>query len=135
MNRFCLAAVIGCLAATYAAAKVPGLSGGGSLPLAEVVTLAKPYPNLTLQVRLQLLRANLKRDDVVCAAARYGNQWTALGGRRSAPYECRIGQRKLVITANQIYFDRNGRKVSVSDRELLRKAATVKENGLSWQWK
>lgn len=120
-----------------ASAKVatPGLSGGGSVPLAEVLDLAKPYPNLIMQVRLQLVRANLKREQVVCSGSRFGNQWTALGGARLAPYECAIGKRKLTIAANPTYYDKNGRKVKPGDPDLMRKAAKVKETGLTWQWR
>jgi hypothetical protein len=131
--------LIACITLTTipAQAKVatPGVAEGGNLPLADVLDLAKPYPNLILQVRLQLVRANLKRDQVACAASRFGAQWTNLGGARLAPYQCAIGKRTLAITANQIYFDRNGRKVSAGDPELMKKAAKVKENGLAWRWK
>jgi hypothetical protein len=137
MRLFLFAFAALCIAIPAASAKVvaPGLSGGGSLPLADVVEIAKPYPNLTLQVRLQLVRASLKREQVVCTASRFGNQWTNLGGARLAPYECPIGKRTLVVTANQIFYDRNGRKVAPGDPELMRKAAKVKENGLVWRWK
>ncbi|MEQ1614387.1 MAG: hypothetical protein ABL904_16695, partial [Hyphomicrobiaceae bacterium] len=122
---------------TSADAKVaaPGLSGGGSVPLAEVLDLAKPYPNLVMQVRLQLVRANLKREQVVCNGSRFGSQWSTLGGARLAPYACVIGKRTVVIDGNQSYFDRNGRKVKADDPDLPRKAAKVKETGLKWQWK
>jgi hypothetical protein len=125
------------LAASAAQAKVatPGLAEGGNLPLADILDIAKPYPNLTLQVRLQLVRANLRRDQVACTGSRFGNEWTNLGGARLAPYACPIGKRTLAITANQIYFDKNGRKVSAGDPDLMKKAAKVKENGLVWRWK
>lgn len=133
-----IALSLACLVAwsSGADAKVaaPALSGGGSLPLAEVMELAKPYPNLVLEVRLQLVRANLKREQVVCSGARFGNDWTGLGGGRLAPYACTIGKRTLAITANQSYFDRNGRKVKADDPDLPRKAAKVKETGLKWRW-
>jgi hypothetical protein len=125
------------LGSSLAMAKVvtPGLSGGGSLPLTEVLELAKPYPNLVMQVRLQLVRANLKREQVVCSGRRFGNQWTALGGARLAPYECVIGKRTLMIDARQSYFDGNGRKVKVDDPQLMSKAAKVTESSLAWRWK
>jgi len=137
MHRIALTFVSLVLTAAAASAKVaaPGLSGGGSVPLVEVLDLAKPYPNLVLQVRLQLVRANLKREQVVCTGSRFGNQWVALGGARLAPYECPIGKRRLIITANQSYFDKNGRKVKPNDPDLMHKAAKVKESGLAWQWK
>lgn len=137
MRRILVTLVLLAMSTVSATAKVTttGVVGGGSLPLADVLEVAKPYPNLILQVRLQLVRANLKRDQVVCAARRFGPEWPALGGGRLAPYECAIGKRTLVVTATQIYFDRNGRKVSASDADLARKAARLKENGLTWSWK
>lgn len=122
-------------AVAQARVSTPGVTGGGSLPLAEVLELAKPYPNLVMQVRLQLVRANVKREQVVCTADRFGPQWTALGGARLAPYACAIGKRTVVITASQSYFDRNGRKVKPGDPDLSLKAARLKETGLKWQWK
>lgn len=122
-------------AVAQARVSTPGVTGGGSLPLAEVLELAKPYPNLVMQVRLQLVRANVKREQVVCTADRFGPQWTALGGARLAPYACAIGKRTVVITASQSYFDRNGRKVKPGDPDLTLKAARLKETGLKWQWK
>ena len=113
----------------------PGITGGGSLPLADVLDVVKPYPNLVVQVRLQLVRANVSRDKVVCSGRRLGNDWPVLGGARVAPYECPIGKRTLMITATQTYFDRNGHKLRTSDPELPRKAAKVKESGVTWRWK
>jgi hypothetical protein len=137
MRRLALLTTCLVLTSMPLAAKVavPALSGGGSLPLAEVIDLAKPYPNLVLQVRLQLVRANLKREQVMCSGTRFGSQWTNLGGTRLAPYECAIGKRTLVVTANQTYLDRNGRKVKPEDPDIVRKAAKVRETGLTWKWK
>ena len=113
----------------------PGIGGGGSLPLTDVLEVVKPYPNLVVQVRLQLVRANVSRDKVVCSGRRFGNDWPALGGARIAPYECPIGKRTLVVTAGQTFYDRNGHKLRPTDPELPRKAAKVKESGVAWRWK
>lgn len=123
--------------AAPAAAKtpLPGLAGGGSLPLGDVVAIAKPYPNLVLQIRLQLVRAGTSADKVVCTGRRYSNMWTALGGAKAAPYECQIGRRTLAVSANQTYFDRNGHRLNESDPDLPRKAVRVQERALSWRWK
>ncbi len=124
------------LASTVAAKEpAPGTAGLGNVALAEVLDVAKPYPNLVLQVRLQLVRANLKREQVKCSGGRFSPQWTNLGGAHLAPYQCPIGKRTLVISAAQTFFDRNGRKVRSDDPQLASKAATVKENGLTWKWK
>ncbi len=118
-----------------AGAKEPAPAVAGNIPLAEIIELAKPYPNLVLQVRLQLLRANLKREQVHCTGSRFGTRWATLVGRRLSPYQCPIGKRTLVITAAQTYLDRNGRKVRADDPLVAAKAAAVKESGLTWKWK
>jgi hypothetical protein len=123
--------------ATSASAQrpTPPITQGGSMPLEAVLVVAKPYPNLLLQVRLQLVRANLKRDAVTCGAGRYDARWTQLNGARLAPYECKIGKQTLVISAAQTYYDRNGRRLAPADVTTPAKAAKVKESGLKWNWK
>jgi hypothetical protein len=113
----------------------PPVTQGGSMPLEAVLAVAKPYPNLLLQVRLQLVRANLKRDAVMCGAGRYDAQWVQLNGARLAPYECKIGAQTLVVTAAQTYYDRNGKRLAPADLTTPAKAAKVKEGGLKWSWK
>jgi hypothetical protein len=138
MRRCLILAAAGVIAfASTVAAKEPasGTAGLASLALTEVLDVAKPYPNLVLQVRLQLVRANLKREQVKCSGGRFSPQWTNLGGAHLAPYQCPIGKRTLVISAAQTFFDRSGRKLRSDDPQLFSKAATVKENGLTWKWK
>jgi hypothetical protein len=138
-------AAVGLMASTPVAAQrpaarpadgpMPVVTQGGSLPLEQVLAVAKPYPNLLLQVRLELVRANLKRDAVSCGAGRYDARWATLSGNRLAPYECKIGKRTLVITAAQTFYDRNGRRLVPTDAATPAKAATVRESGLKWSWK
>jgi hypothetical protein len=135
---FKIAAVVSLLAlATPANAQrpAPPVTQGGSMPLEAVMAVAKPYPNLLLQVRLQLVRANLKRDAVTCGAGRYDARWTQLSGARLAPYECKIGNQTLLISAAQTYYDRNGKRLPPADVTTPAKAAKVKESGLKWSWK
>jgi hypothetical protein len=112
----------------------PVMQSGG-MPLEAVLAVAKPYPNLLLQVRLQLVRANLKRDAVTCGAGRHDARWTQLSGARLAPYECKIGRQTLVITAAQTYYDRNGKRLTLSDTTTPAKASKVTESSLKWSWK
>jgi hypothetical protein len=142
MRRACLVAIVLSLASVAGAAPAaaqrpaaPVVTSASSVPLAEVLDVAKPYPNLLLQVRLQLVRANLKRDVVTCASGRYDGRWVGLSGTKQAPYECRIGSRTLVITAAQTFFDRNGRRLTAADAATPAKAVKVKESGLKWSWK
>ena len=108
---------------------------GSALPLRDVMAIAKPYPNLVTQIRLQLVRANLKADKVVCTANRFGDQWKSLSGARSGPYTCEIGKRVLVIETQAVYRDKDGRKLMPDDPQLPAKATKVTEAGLKWVWK
>jgi hypothetical protein len=107
---------------------------GGSLPLTEVLLAAKPYPNLVVQIRLQLVRANLKPENVMCAADRFGTEWTALRGARVGPYTCTIGKRRLSIETVRRYRDKRGAKLAETDPQLPAKAAKVTEAGFKWVW-
>jgi hypothetical protein len=131
--------IIACLLALAAPASAqrptPPTTQGGSMPLEAVLAVAKPYPNLILQVRLQLVRANLKREAVSCGAARYDARWAQLSGTRLAPYECKFGLQTLVISASQTYYDRNGKRLLPADTSTPAKATKVKESGLKWNWK
>ena len=104
-------------------------------PLAEILDLAKPYPNLLVEVRLQLLRAGLKREQVSCASERLDGAWTALANRRTAPYACPIGKRTLHIQATPQYYDSKGRRLELRDKELAGKAARLTETHWKWQWR
>ncbi len=132
-----LGAIALCLLTSAARAREPAavVAGAGSIPLTGVIEMAKPYPNLVLQVRLQLVRANLKREQVTCTAARFGSQWQNLGGKSLGPYQCPIGKRTLAITSLHTFLDRNGRKVRADDPQVTAKAAVIRESGLTWNWK
>lgn len=126
-----------CLATAASAQKTvpsPQIEQGGSLPLRDVMALAKPYPNLITQIRLQLVRANLKADKVTCAAKRFDATWTSLGGGRAGPYSCAIGKRVVIIETQATYRDKNGRKLQPTDPALPAKATRVTEAGLKWVW-
>ena len=105
------------------------------VPLADVLALAKPYPNLLFEIRAELVRAGLKRDAVTCTAPRFASDWTQLRGGRHAPYACRVGPRTLTIGARRTVFDGNGHKLAADDPSTRRKAARLVESGLTWRWR
>lgn len=106
-----------------------------SLPLGTVMALAKPYPNLLFEVRAELVRANLRTDDVTCSGERYPGDWGLLSGAPHAPYQCRIGRRTLIVRARQTVFDRNGHKLGVDDAQARNRAVKLVETGLHWRWR
>lgn len=134
MRFLAIAAIIGAVA-TPVAAQPSSPGQGGSIPLADVLAVARPYPNLTTQVRLRLIGSNTTKEKVTCTAQRFSNTWPALGGARLAPYVCPIGKRTLTITAEPTYYDKAGYKLKVTDPALASKAVKVVESRLKWSWK
>lgn len=112
----------------------PSLAAG-SLPLTDVMARMKAYPNLLLQIRLQLVRAGKRKDDVTCIGERFGNHWVKLGGARTLPYECPIGKRTLLIKGTVVYEDASGRRLKDNDPDLPRKAARARETRITWTWR
>ena len=131
---FLLCAVL----ASLAPAATPAWAGG-SLGLDEVLAAVEGRPQIAAQIRRALQQSRLKSAKVVCTAARHGRQWTYLGGGRAAPYECPIGKRTIVITADRIYFDPKGRRLGNVDQVVASKAfaraKTFRETNFRWKWK
>jgi hypothetical protein len=105
------------------------------VPLADVLALAEPYPNLRQEIRLALISAGQSRDGVMCAAIRIGEGWTALKPRAIGPYVCPIGNRAVTIRTQATFFDVAGHKLPPQDATLATKAARVTEARLAWTWK
>lgn len=110
----------------------------GSLALSEVLEAVKNAPTLVSQIEVEVRRRDLKIRDIVCTAARHGNQWRLLGGGRAAPYECRIGDRDLRIDAERTYFDASGHRLGqlgqAPDSILFNRARYFREDKFRWVW-
>ena len=111
------------------------LDADDRLPLTDVLAIAKPYPNLVNQIRLELVRAGATMDKIVCTGRLLPADWPALGGKRIAPYDCAIGRRTLHVTAQAQYYDRNGHRLEPGAPGLSAKAAKVVETRLTWRWR
>ena len=130
-----LAISVACASVVVAQQGVPRSHVPGPVTLNDVLELARPYPNLVFEIRAELVRAGLRRDDVVCDGWRFGADWGRLVGARSQPYDCRIGRRTLVVSARQTFYDANGHKLAGDDPQLRRRAARLVESGLQWRWR
>jgi hypothetical protein len=128
------AAALGLLAVPSSAQKGQSTQGG-SLPLADVLEIAKPYPNLQTQVKLRLIATGLARDKVICTGQRLANAWVHLSAARIGPYACTFGRRTLTIRTEPTYFDRAGYKLKPDDPALAAKATRIAEARLTWSWK
>jgi hypothetical protein len=110
----------------------------GSLGLDEVLQAVKSEPKLVSEIEVELRKRDLKVAEVICVAARHGNQWKHLGGGRAAPYECTIGDRELKIEAERTYYDSNGRRLGqldqVPDKRLFERAKSFRETKFRWTW-
>jgi hypothetical protein len=110
----------------------------GSLGLDDVLQAVRSEPKLVSEIEVELRKRDLKAADVICVAARHGNQWKHLGGGRAAPYECTIGDRELKVEAERTYLDSNGRKLGqlgqVPDTRLFERAKSFRETRFRWTW-
>jgi hypothetical protein len=121
-----------------AASAIPPAQAEGSLPLVDVLAAVQGAPQLVSEIDVALRKSDLKVGDVVCIAARHGNQWKFLGGGRAAPYECRIADRMLKVEADRTYYDVNGKKLGLlgkaTDTVLFSRAKAFREMNLRWTW-
>ena len=119
--------------ATAATALAPARTSM-QVPLADVIALAKPYPNLVLQIRLELVRANTTREKVVCTADQLDGTWLKIKTARVGPYRCQIGRRTLAVSTTPLFYDTRGYKISPTAADVTLKAARVQETKLKWTW-
>ena len=103
--------------------------------LTEVLTMARAYPNLVQQVRLELVAAGLKREDVTCRARRLAAQYGKLAGVGVAPYWCKIGRRTLEVTSRLTFHDANGHKLNGDDPAAAARAVRLTQSNLAWRWR
>src|SRR5689334_1808951 len=72
--------------------------GEGSIGFDEVMKFAAHNPTLVKDIQTAIRHQHVKRSNILCGGARFGNQWTNLGGERAPPFTCRVG--KLLLTIN-----------------------------------
>jgi hypothetical protein len=106
----------------------------GSLGLDEVMAAVKKDRKLVAEIQAELDKNNLKVEKIVCWGSRFGNHWTHLSAGRSSPYECAIGQRKITIDAEKIFFDGRGKSLGDIDKVNPAKAKSFRESKFTWEW-
>jgi hypothetical protein len=113
-------------------------SCAAGLGLDELLQIVRTEPKLAGEIEVELRRRDLKVPEIGCIAAHHGNQWKLLGGARAAPYQCRIGDRTVMIDAERIYYDVNRRKLGqigqVPGNVLLNRARSFRESNFRWTW-
>lgn len=105
-----------------------------TVALADVVALAKPYPNLRQEIRLARIAGGDANSASTCSGRRLGPEWKVLAGRVVGPYRCRIGARMLDITTSITFFDGAKHKIAAEAPTVTVKAKTLTESRLVWRW-
>ena len=118
----------------FAVLAVTPARADGTLGLDEVLTAVAKAPKLVSEIQAELDRDNLKAENVTCLGARHGNQWKYLGGGRAAPYRCDIGKRSIVIEADRVYFDAQGKSLGDVDKADQKRSKTFQESNFRWTW-
>jgi hypothetical protein len=104
------------------------------VPLANVLALAKPYPNLRQEIRLARIATNTKPEAATCTARRLGSEWAYLAGQSVGPYRCKLGTRMIDVTTRATFFDGAKHKIAADAPQLTSKAKSVTETRLVWRW-
>lgn len=106
----------------------------GSLSFEEVMPLIRQSPALAREVAKELVRSELRADDVFCEGVRFGNNWVHLGGARVSPYICEFKKRRLHIQATVRVTGRKGQVFKGPTKAAMRNATTVTETRPLWKW-
>jgi hypothetical protein len=138
----CLRCLASISVAAIAAATLPAhaqktvvpQSQSATVPLAKVLELAKPYPNLRQEIRLARIATNTKPEAAICTARRLGTEWAFLAGQTLGPYRCKLGTRAIDIATTATFFDGAKHKLPPDAPNLASKAKSVTEARLVWRW-
>jgi hypothetical protein len=106
----------------------------GSLSLDEIIPLIDKSPQLKREVSDAMTKAKVKADEIGCEGRRFPGQWRNLGGERTAPYVCKIGDQWLEIRATVRVTGRGGKSFERITPEAMRSATTVTERNPTWKW-
>jgi hypothetical protein len=106
----------------------------GSITLDEVMEQLKDNQKLIAAITAELKAQGLKAETVICVGARFGGNWTNLGGARAVPYDCEVGKRKLKIEGQIHLYDSAGKELNMDDPGAPEQAASYKQTDLTWAW-
>ena len=110
--------------------------GEGSIGFDEVMKFAVRSQKLVKEIRNAIEEQHVKRTDIQCGAARFGNQWVNLGGDRAPPFNCQIGKRSLTINGEILFFDARGRRIrrGMDDPDVFGNAHSFRLKKPTWKW-
>jgi hypothetical protein len=97
----------------------------GSLGLDEMMPLIDKSLQLKREVGDAVAKAKVKADEVGCEGKRFPGQWRNLGGGRTAPYVCKIGDKWLEVRATVRVTGRGGSPIRSPEVEEQRRGLTL----------
>jgi hypothetical protein len=106
----------------------------GSISLDEVMEKLKDNAKLVDEINAELKAQNLSADKIICTGARFGGNWTNLGGARAIPFNCEIGPRTLDIDGELHIYDDAGNELDMNADEAPAKATDYKQTNVTWKW-
>jgi hypothetical protein len=113
----------------------PVAHAGGSIALTDAMANFNAPSALIDEIEGATRAANVAADNVICNATRFGRHWTHLGGGRASPYECRIGDKTLIITGTHEYRDGAANVRDENLPDIHERAATHRDIDIKWEWK
>jgi len=108
---------------------------GGSLFLDDITPLISKSPQLKREVDAALVKVGKKAENITCSGMRFPGQWKELGGARTAPYTCEIGDQTLEIRARTRITGRKGKVYEAITPDAMKSADTITEDQPVWTWK
>lgn len=106
----------------------------GSISLDEVMDQLKDNTKLIDEINAELKAQNLNVADVNCIGARFGGNWTNLGGARAIPFNCQIGPRTIDIDGELHIYDADGNELDMNADNAPAKATDYKQLNITWKW-
>lgn len=106
----------------------------GSISLDEVMDQLVDNPKLIDELTAELKTQNLKPETITCIGARFGGNWTNLGGAHAIPFNCQIGPRTIDINGDLKVYDAAGKELDMDADDTPAQAASYKQLNVTWQW-
>jgi hypothetical protein len=105
----------------------------GSLGLDEMMPLIDKS-QLRREVTDAVAKTKVKADEIRCDGMRFPGQWRNLGGERTTPYVCKIGDEWLEVRATVRVTGRGGKSFERITPEAMKSGTTVTETNPTWKW-
>ena len=76
----------------------------------------------------------MSADKIICTGARFGGNWTNLGGARTIQFNFEIGPPTLDIDGELHIYDDAGDELDMNADETPAKATDYKQTNITWKW-